>query len=102
MNEIWPKKRASRTGLREDWIEFKKLRNRINGKLKHEKKSWQSKRLENCSSTSDIWRSVKSWLGWNTPGPPSQLVINGELKNKPKDLADCMNSFFVNKVKDLR
>ena len=95
-------KRASRTGLREDWIEFKKLRNRINGKLKQEKKSWQSKRLENCSSTSDIWRSVKSWLGWNTPGPPSQLVINGELKNKPKDLADCMNSFFVNKVKDLR
>ena len=78
------------------------LRNQINAKLKKEKSSWQASRLENCASTSDTWRTVKNWLGWNTGGPPSQLVINGELKNKPKVLANCMNNFFVNKVKDLR
>ena len=35
-------------------------------------------------------------------GPPTQLVINGELKNKPSDLADGMNDFFVTKVQNLR
>ena len=45
---------------------------------------------------------MKNWLGWNSGGPPSQLVINGELKNKPKEMADCMNDFFVQKVNELR
>ena len=95
-------KRAAKSGDSDDWKEFKRLRNRINGLLKHEKRSWESRRLDSCSSTSDIWKTVKNWLGWRTGGPPTQLVINGELKNKPKELADCMNEYFVNKVKDLR
>ena len=55
-----------------------------------------------CSSTSDTWRTVKNWLGWKSGGPPTQLVINGELKSKPRDLSKCMNEFFVNKVRNLR
>ena len=74
----------------------------MNGILKKEKINWQSDRLENCSTTSDTWRMVKNWLGWNKGGSPSQLVINGELKSKPKELANCMNEFFVRKVDDLR
>ena len=45
---------------------------------------------------------MKNWLGWKTGGPPTQLVVNGELKSKPKDLSKCMNEFFVNKVNGLR
>ena len=45
---------------------------------------------------------MKNWLGWKTGGPPTKLVIEGELKSKPKELADCMNNFFVNKVTNLR
>ena len=63
------------------------LRNQVNSKLKKEKSLWQSSRLESCTSTSDTWRTIKNWLGWKTGGPPTQLVINGELKNKPSDLA---------------
>ena len=45
---------------------------------------------------------MKNWLGWKTGGPPTQLVVNGELKSKPKDLSKCMNECFVNKVNGLR
>ena len=95
-------KKAAKNGVDEDWKDFKKLRNRINSILKNEKCAWQSSRLENCTSTSDTWRTVKNWLGWKTGGPPTKLVIEGELKSKPKELADCMNNFVVNKVTNLR
>ena len=43
MNERDPaQKVAAYSGNTEDWKEFKKLRNRINGILKQEKSSWQS------------------------------------------------------------
>ena len=91
---------AEHSGNTEDWKELKKLRNRINGILKKEKSCWQSRRLESCSSSSSD--TVKNWLGRKTGGPPIQLVINVELKTEPKELADSMNSFFDNKVNDLR
>ena len=95
-------KKASESGKNEDWKQFKKLRNKMNSVLKKEKRNWQARRLENCTTTSDTWRTVKDWLGWTTGGPPTQLVVNGELKNKPKELSECMNEFFVNKVNALR
>ena len=55
-----------------------------------------------CSNTSDTWKTVKNWLGWKSGGPPTQLVVDGELKSKPKDLSKCMNEFFINKVRNLR
>ena len=67
-----------------------------------EKRQWQTRRLEACSNTSVTWRTVKGWLGWRGGGPPTQLVVDGELKNKPKDLARCMNEFFLNKIRTLK
>ena len=95
-------KKAAESGSNEDWKKFKLLRNQINGILKKEKSVWQASRMENCATTSDIWKTVKNWLGWKTGGPPTQLVVNGELLNKPKELSKSMNEYFVNKVTNLR
>ena len=95
-------KKATETGNDDDWKTFRKLRNQLNSRLKKEKSQWQASRLEKCTNTSDTWKTVKNWLGWKTGGPPTQLVVNGELKNKPKELAQCMNEFFINKVRNLR
>ena len=95
-------KKASESGKNEDWKQFKKLRNKMNSVLKKEKRNWQARRLENCTTSSDTWRTVKDWLGWTTGGPPTQLVVNGELKNKLKELSKCINIFSVNKVNALR
>ena len=94
--------KAAKSGAENDWKLFKQLRNRINNKLKAERRQWQARRLENCTNTSDTWRIIKSWLGWSCGGPPTRLVVDGELKSKPKELAECMNEFFTNKVKSLR
>ena len=87
---------AARTGDRNDWKKYKDLRNNINNILKKEKEIWHSKKINNCEINNiNLWRSVKNWLGWNTSRPPSQLVVNGELKTKPADLTKTMNEFFV-------
>ena len=96
-------KTAAATKSTEDWKKFKMLRNRVNNILKTEKKIWQAQKLSECTEDlSKTWKYVKSWLGWTSGGPPTQLMENGNLINKPGHLAECMNRYFINKVKNLR
>ena len=96
-------KKASETKLANDWDEYKKLRNSINNSLKSEKKKWQENKISAFGSdTSSIWKNIKSWLGWSSGGPPSRLIEDGVIYTKPSDLASIMNSFFINKVRNLR
>ena len=89
-------KLASESNLNNDWKKYKSLRNRVNTVVRSEKKIWQAKKLQDCShDTSKTWKHVKSWLGWNSGGPPTQLMENGKLISKPRQLSDCMNTFFV-------
>ena len=96
-------KKAGETNSIDDWNEFKGLRNRINNILKTEKRTWQTEKLKEASGDiNKTWSKVKSWLGWSSGGPPTQLFENGLLLNKPSSLAKCMNEFFINKVRNLR
>ena len=90
-----------REQLRAELASVKKQKEEDMNKLKREKLQYQTRRLEACLTTSDTWRMVKSWLGWKCGGPPTQLVVNGELKSKPRELSKCMNEYFVNKVRTL-
>ena len=54
------------------------------------------------SGSCKVWSNMKSFLGLSSGGPPSKLLQNGTLYNKPKDLAKVMNNFFIKKVTDLR
>ena len=45
---------------------------------------------------------MKSWLGWTSGGPSSKLLESGNIVSKPSDLARIMNTFFINKVSNLR
>ena len=51
------------------------------------------------SDTSSVWKNLKCW---NTGGPPTKLIDDGIIFTKPSDLARTMNTFFINKVKNLR
>ena len=97
--------RASQTKSNEDWKYFKSLRNKVNNRLKKEKENWQKQKLSKCESetnTGIIWKNVKSWIGWSTSGSPSQLFSGGQLLRKPSEIAECMNNFFVNKIRQIR
>ena len=94
---------ASETRNRDDWVKYKSLRNKINNRLKYEERSWQKFKLQECEgSPSKSWKNVKSILNWNTSGSPSQLFYQGRLVNKPQELADVQNQYFVDKINLLR
>ena len=50
------------------------------------------------SQADPLTKNVKSVIGWNKSGPPSQLFQNGQFENSPTGLAAIMNNFFIDKV----
>jgi hypothetical protein len=94
---------AERSDHPDDWRHYKSLRTRTTAKVQADKKKWEEQKFDKASNTSsDIWKTVKGWLGWNYGGPPTQLFYLGRMVTRPAGLASSMNSFFVNKVKGLR
>ena len=94
---------AASTGERDHWREFKNKRNTVTARLKSEKKHWERDRLNNADNNpKTLWKNMKGWLSWKTTGPPSQLFSEGTIVNSPAGLAEVMNKFFTNKVRQLR
>ena len=94
---------AAASGSLEDWRYYKHLRNSATAKMRVEKRKWESDKLNDSEhDTGTLWKNVKSFLGWNNSGPPSQLFHNGRFENSPVGLARTMNNFFVEKVVQLR
>ena len=93
---------ASNTGDQDDWRKFRNLRNTAVTRLRKEKNEWEKNQLDNLGKNStDLWRNVKGWLGWKNSGPPTQLFVE-KIINKPKEVANTMNNFFIDKVKNLQ
>ena len=93
------KKNAAETGDKDDWKKFKNIRNQINNRLKYEERNWQRMKIDSCGAdSSKVWQSVKGILNWNSSGSPTQLFYNGSLVNKPQDVADAQNQFFLDKI----
>ena len=96
---------ASISRLEEDWKAYKRMRNNVNSILKNGKQNWQRKKFqkyENENDSRQVWKNVKSWLGWTTSGAPTQLFVDGRLETRPSGLAESMNKFFVQKVINLK
>ena len=69
-------KRAALTGNPEDWRIFRSLRNRATASVRKDKARWERNKFSDVDhSSTDIWRTVKTWLGWNSGGTPSQLFL---------------------------
>ena len=87
----------------EDYREYKKLRNKINNRLKYEEKKWQSVKLSEIGSNSaKTWKTLKGILGWKSSGPPSKLFYKGSLHTKAIDIANSQNEFFVEKINNIK
>ena len=60
--------------------------------LRSEEKTWSAEKLLSCSDKPIVqWQKVLGWLGWKNGGPPSQLFYDGNLSNKPLQIANCLN-----------
>ena len=94
---------AASSRSEDDWKKFKKLRNQVTGRLRVEESSWQTNKLRDCTGKpGEQWQLILGWLDWKSAGSPTQLFHNGTMLNKPSEIADCQNNFFLNKVKQIR
>ena len=94
---------ASKTRDLDDWRKYKSLRNQATSKMRQERMTWEKMKLDSSKNNpNSLWQNCKMWLSWNKSGPPSQLFYQGRLINSPAGLAGSMNSFFINKVRNLR
>ena len=80
-----------------------KLKGRLLRKRHQRQKKWEEEKLDSKKiSSTDIWRTVKGWLGWGTSGTPTQLFWEGSLVTSPRGFFTTMNKFFLDKIKRLR
>ena len=95
---------ARNTQAAADWSIYKKWRNKCTEKMRSDKKKHFQKMYDEYDEKGDIknlYRATKEQLGWHTGGPPQSLVVNGVRISAPKKIADCMQNYYVKKMKDL-
>ena len=94
---------ASKSNSNADWEKFRQVRNKVNNKLRYEEKYYQRKRLSETRGDSlKSWQVVKSILNWQSTGSPNKLFADGKLITKSQELADTQNSYFINKIKNIK
>ena len=54
------------------------------------------------NNATEVWKTVKGWLGWGTSGTPTQLFLEGKMVTSPSGLSSVMNRFFLDKIRRLR
>ena len=85
------------------WNQYKKFRNQINNRKKYEEKLYKSEKMAEVADSPDIvWKSAKTFMGWQSQGTPNQLTVDNKLVTSAKKIAKFMNEFFVNKVETIR
>ena len=88
---------------REAWSKFKNYRNKVNNKKKSDEQNYKREKIEeNIEYPNKTWRTAKQFMNWKSPGSPTQILDNGTLIKKAVNIAECMNSYFVDKVKSIR
>ena len=85
------------------WNEYKKLRNAINNRKHIEENEYKKKKItENIESPGKVWKVTKQFMNWKSVGSPTQLELGGTLITSAKSIAQEMNKFFINKVKQIK
>ena len=93
--ERWAvQQRAAESDAPDDWRIFRALRNQVTKMSRQDKCKWDEEKLNpEENSITDIWKTVKGWLGWGTSGTPTQLFWEGRLVTSPRGLFTAMNKF---------
>ena len=88
----------------EIWGNYRKLRNEINNRRKFEEINFKKEKInQNLGCPASTWQTAKGFMNWESKsGPPHQLSIRGSLVTKASQVANEMNTFFMDKVRVIR
>ena len=90
--------------MRHGWI-IKTRRNNCTRRQRDDKKKYLQevyKEIEKENDTSKLFKTTRNLLGWNQPGGPSCLKINGITHRKQKEIANCQMEFYIDKIQNVR
>ena len=97
--------KASNTQLKEDWDNYKRLRNNLAVVKKKEKLAWQQHKLQTCEESGDhgkLWKNILGWLSWSSTSSPTQLYQDGVVVTSPAKMAELQNKYYIDKVRSIR
>ena len=104
LNRDYLKKKAVKTGLQNDWLSFKKVKNRVNYAIRREKASFYRNKLNaNHGNPKSTWKTLNDLMGKKSAiteiseiqGSSSETLTNA------KDIADHLNKHFTQIGPDL-
>ena len=90
--EIW-----KRTESKDDWVMYRKQSNYIVKVIKQKKTAYLKQSLRSTLQSSDMWKNASKEMKIVGSGPPTSLVVNGELTSDPSAMAEQQNDFFISK-----
>ena len=85
------RKTASETNLNDDWIHYRKIRNKCTSEVSKDKNKFFEEQFKNFEEQNDlksIYKQVKQNLGWKNSGPPVAFRTETGMERKPKKIAD--------------
>ena len=97
--------KAATSQLKEDWDQYRRLRNDLVVVKRKEKLAWQQQKLEECEEDGDsgkLWKNVLGWLNWSSSISPTKLSQDGALVTSPSKMAEIQNEYYINKVRTIR
>ena len=98
------KEEARITNDDSSWMEYRKLRNECTSLVRKDKIQ-QFKDLHgdinDRKDTRDLYREVKSQLGWNNCKTPETFLVDGRAVHSPVQLANLQLEYFNRKIKQL-
>ena len=87
----------------EAWEMYRKIRNKINNTKHNDEYKYKKEKVEaNVENPSSMWGTVKGFMNWKTTGTPCQIVKDNILYTKASKVAEIMNVFFIEKIKNLK
>ena len=96
-----------------DYVNFKNKRATVKNEIKRSKNQYYNKIFTNNNKKGEggsdnifesrkMWKQLKEITNSNKILTPCSIIHNGETVNKPLDIANIANDFYVQKVKDIR
>ena len=94
--------KANVTGKEEDFKAYKKMKNRTLRTQRKDKLNWATKLIgEEQGSSKNMWKTVQTIAGTKKGDPIEKLVLNGRVTKNKLEIAEGLNQYFIDKVKNL-
>ena len=92
------KRKAIITGLKNDWSNYQRTRNKVNIELRNARKDYYSTKIAgDKSNPKEAWKTINSLLGKsNKPTIVNELKLDENSLTNSKDIAEGFNDYFSN------